>query len=65
MRVAWRTVGGILERVAGEAVLQVDLLDGLQRIGIEAVPALLCVAPTLRATRWSSRIRFIRCMSSA
>ena len=29
MRVAWRTVGTILERVAAEAVREVDLLDGL------------------------------------
>ncbi|HEX3803775.1 MAG TPA: transposase family protein, partial [Solirubrobacteraceae bacterium] len=35
MRVAWRTVGAILERVAAEAVRDVDLLDGLRRIGIE------------------------------
>ena len=35
MRVAWRSVGTILERVAAEAVREVDLLDGLRRIGIE------------------------------
>ena len=29
MRIAWRTVGGICERVAGEAVSEVDLLAGL------------------------------------
>ena len=30
MRVAWRTVGTILERVAAEAMREVDLLDGLE-----------------------------------
>jgi len=37
MRVAWRTVGAILERVAAEAVRDVDLLDGLRRIGIDEI----------------------------
>jgi len=37
MRVAWRSVGQILERVAGEARRQVDLLDGLRRIGIDEI----------------------------
>ena len=37
MRVAWRTVGGIVERVAGEAGRKVDLLDGLRRIGIDEI----------------------------
>ena len=37
MRVAWRSVGTILERVAGEAARQVDLLDGLRRIGIDEI----------------------------
>lgn len=37
MRVAWRTVGTILERVAVEASRQVDLLDGLRRIGIDEI----------------------------
>jgi len=37
MRVAWRTVGGICERVAGEAAREVDLLDGLRRIGIDEI----------------------------
>jgi transposase len=37
MRVAWRTVGTILERVAAEAVREVDLLDGLRRIGIDEI----------------------------
>jgi len=37
MRVAWRSVGSILERVADEARRQVDLLDGLKRIGIDEI----------------------------
>lgn len=37
MRVAWRSVGGIVERVAEEALRQVDLLDGLRRIGIDEI----------------------------
>jgi transposase len=37
MRVAWRSVGTILERVASEAGRQVDLLDGLRRIGIDEI----------------------------
>jgi transposase len=37
MRVAWRTVGGILERVAAQAAGRVDLLAGLRRIGIDEV----------------------------
>ena len=37
MRVAWRTVGGIVERVAAEAQRQNDLLDGLTRIGIDEI----------------------------
>jgi transposase len=37
MRVAWRTVGGICERVAAEAQRDVDLLDGLRRIGIDEI----------------------------
>ncbi len=37
MRVAWRTVGGICERVADEAQRQTDLLDGLRRIGIDEI----------------------------
>ena len=36
-RVAWRTVGAIIERVAAEAVRDVDLLDGLTRIGIDEI----------------------------
>ena len=37
MRVAWRTVGGICERVAAEAQREVDLLAGLRRIGIDEI----------------------------
>ena len=36
-RIAWRSVGGILERVAEEATRRVDLLDGLRRIGIDEI----------------------------
>ena len=35
MRVAWRTVGSICERVAAEALSQRDLFAGLKRIGID------------------------------
>jgi transposase len=37
MRIAWRGVGQILERVAAEAQREVDLLDGLRRIGIDEI----------------------------
>jgi transposase len=37
MRIAWRSVGGICERVAAEAEREVDLLAGLRRIGIEEI----------------------------
>jgi transposase len=37
MRVAWRSVGSILERVCDEARRRVDLLDGLKRIGIDEI----------------------------
>jgi transposase len=37
MRVAWRTVGQILERVAAERQASIDLLDGLRRIGIDEI----------------------------
>lgn len=37
MRVAWRSVGQILERVCDEARRNVDLLDGLSRIGIDEI----------------------------
>jgi hypothetical protein len=39
MRVAWRTVGSICERVAGDAGARRDLLAGLRWIGIETVCA--------------------------
>jgi hypothetical protein len=37
MRVAWRSVSTILERVAAEAMRKVDLLDGLRRIGVDEI----------------------------
>ena len=37
MRVAWRTVGGVCERVCDDAQQDVDLLDGLRRIGIDEI----------------------------
>jgi transposase len=37
MRIAWRTVGGICERVCAEAQHGVDLLAGLRRIGIDEI----------------------------
>jgi transposase len=37
MRIAWRTVGAICERVCDEATGEVDLLDGLRRIGIDEI----------------------------
>jgi transposase len=37
MRVSWRTVGGICERVASEAGRQRDLLAGLRRIGVDEI----------------------------
>lgn len=37
MRIAWRSVGQICERVAGEAKREVDLLAGLRRIGIDEI----------------------------
>ncbi|HEY0949804.1 ISL3 family transposase [Nocardioides sp.] len=37
MRVAWRTVNGILARVWEETAARVDLLEGLSRIGIDEV----------------------------
>jgi transposase len=37
MRIAWRTVGAICERVADQAQREVDLLDGLRRIGIDEI----------------------------
>ena len=37
MRIAWRSVGGICERVASEAQRKIDLLAGLRRIGIDEI----------------------------
>jgi transposase len=37
MRVAWRTVGGIITRVIREAESKVDRLSGLRRIGIDEI----------------------------
>ena len=37
MRIAWRSVGQICERVADEAAREVDLLAGLRRIGIDEI----------------------------
>jgi transposase len=37
MRIAWRTVGSICERVAAEAQREIDLLAGLRRIGIDEI----------------------------
>jgi transposase len=37
LRIAWRTVGAICERVAAEAQRDVDLLGGLRRIGIDEI----------------------------
>jgi len=37
LRIAWRTVGAICERVAAEAQHDVELLDGLRRIGIDEI----------------------------
>jgi transposase len=37
MRIAWRSVGGICERVAAEAQRDVDLLADLKRIGIDEI----------------------------
>lgn len=37
MRISWRTVGRIIERVAAEAMARTDVLDGLRRIGIDEI----------------------------
>lgn len=37
MRIAWRSVGGICQRVAAEAQAQRDLLSGLTRVGIDEI----------------------------
>lgn len=37
LRIAWRTVGSIVERVVDEIDARVDRLDGLRRIGIDEI----------------------------
>ena len=37
LRISWRTVGGIVQRVMAELDTQVDRLDGLTRIGIDEI----------------------------
>jgi len=37
MRIAWRTVGAIITRVAADATAGVDQLAGLRRIGIDEI----------------------------
>ena len=37
MRVAWRTVGAVIGRVAGDARARTDPFDGLARIGIDEI----------------------------
>lgn len=37
MRIAWRTVGAAVARVWADTEAQVDLLDGVQRIGIDEI----------------------------
>ncbi len=37
LRIAWTTVGAIIDRVVGEARAKVDPLDGLARIGIDEI----------------------------
>jgi len=37
MRIAWRTVGWICERVAAEAQAQRDLYGGLKRLGVDEI----------------------------
>lgn len=37
MRIAWRTVGAIITRVAGDAMAGVDRFAGLRRIGIDEI----------------------------
>jgi transposase len=37
MRIAWRSVGSVCQRVCAEAQRDVDLLDGLRRIGIDEI----------------------------
>lgn len=63
MRVAWRSVSQILERVADEGCQRVDLLDGLRRIGIETSAHSARDANTscgslarIRSVRWGQRL---------
>jgi len=37
MRIAWATVGAIIERVSADAKKRMDLLDGVRRIGIDEI----------------------------
>lgn len=37
MRIAWRTVGKVVARVWADTEAQVDLLDGLRRIGVDEI----------------------------
>jgi transposase len=37
MRIAWRSVGSVCQRVAAEAQREIDLLAGLRRIGIDEI----------------------------
>jgi len=37
MRIAWRTVGSIIERVVADTGREIDLLAGLRRIGIDEI----------------------------
>lgn len=37
LRIAWRTVGTFITRVAAEAVAACDPLEGLRRIGIDEI----------------------------
>ena len=37
MRIAWRTVGGVITRVMGDIDARVDRLEGLRRIGIDEI----------------------------
>ena len=37
LRIAWRTVGGVITRVVADIDSQVDRLEGLRRIGIDEI----------------------------
>ena len=37
LRIGWRTVGSVIERVTGEGRATRDLLSGLRRIGIDEI----------------------------